>query len=189
MRGRAAQAPRSMAIAIMWVKIFLLGLILFMPFILSPDVAGQTPMTSTEAVRTFKACTRPHRPGSLDCSAEFVENVVRFYDRGEQWVLRPLLDAGLSSDGFLSEQLGIFFSRVISKNPRRFLVAIAWRSKKAQSRLCWLAGAEDGGGMEKETLFHVRKSLHGFVRQGNSLRAAASICLNEINRVNVSAKR
>ncbi|MEP6912076.1 MAG: hypothetical protein ABI923_04940 [bacterium] len=132
------------------------GLLLLTMPILHLDLVAQTPKGRAEALRTFKSCMRPVRPTTLDCSEEFVANVIAFYNRADHSVLRPLLDAGLSSDGDLSEELGGFYADVIAKNPRSFLAALGQRNIKQQRHLCWMAGAEDGGGMPKETLHQIK---------------------------------
>jgi hypothetical protein len=119
-------------------------------------VSAQTPKNRNEALRTFKACIRSTRPATLDCSEEFAANVIAFYNRGDHSLLKPLLDAGLSSDGALSEELGDFYSNVLSTNPRRFLTSIRSRPVKQKRQLCWMAGATDGSGMGTTMLRDVR---------------------------------
>jgi len=153
-------------------------------------VSAQTPKNRNEALRTFKACIRPTRPATLDCSEEFVANVIAFYNRGDYSLLRPLLDAGLSSDGALSEELGDFYSKVLLKNPRRFLKSVRLRPVKQKHQLCWMAGAVDGSGMEPQMLRSVRHSLRVISsRRTDSLSSVARICLANVNRANASNGR
>src|SRR5262245_26746800 len=91
------------------------------------SVVAQASKRRHEVVHKFQACIKPTRPATLDCSEEFVANVIELYDRGDHTVLRPLLDAGLSSDGALAEELGWFYSNALSKNPRTFLAGVRWR--------------------------------------------------------------
>jgi hypothetical protein len=167
-----------------------IALLLLSNLILTVSVSAQTVKSSAEAVRTFNACIRPTRPPTLDCSADFVQNVFDFYNRGDHSVLKPLLAAGLSSDGALSQDLGVFYSGVISKSPRRFLSAIAWRPVKHQRDLCWMAGATDGGGMSKDLYRGVRGSLSAIVRRRNDpVAPVAKVCLTEIKKANLSDNR
>jgi hypothetical protein len=153
-------------------------------------VSAQTPKNRNEALRTFKACIRPTRPATLDCSEEFVADVIAFYDRGDHSLLKPLLDAGLSSDGALSEELGDFYSNVLSTNPRRFLTSIRSRPVKQKRQLCWMAGATDGGGMGTTMLRDVRHSLAVISSQRNDqLSSVARICLANVTRANPSNGR
>jgi hypothetical protein len=125
----------------------------------------------------------------LDCHEDFVANVFNLYDSGDRAVLRPLLDAGLSSDGDLSEELGGFYSRVLSKNPRTFLAGLRTRPLKQRHHLCWMAGAVDGSGMEPAMLIDVRRSLRVISsRRNDSLAPVARTCLADVNRANAPYK-
>ena len=151
---------------------------------------AQTPKNRAEAVRTFKACLRPNRPTTLDCSEDFVGGVIDLYNRGDHSLLKPLLDAGLSSDGALSEMLGDFYSNVLSKNPRRFLASVQSRPVKQKHHLCWMAGATDGSGMETQMLCDVRHSLRVISsRHADPLSSVARTCLANVNRANASNGR
>ena len=44
---------------------------------------GQSPHARKDTLRTFQACIRPTRPVTLDCSSEFVANVIDLYNRGD----------------------------------------------------------------------------------------------------------
>jgi len=171
-------------------KTLSIALLVLSNLILTVSVSAQTVKSSAEAVRIFNACIRPTRPPTLDCSADFVQNVFDFYNRGDHSVLKPLLTAGLSSDGALSQDLGVFYSEVISKSPRRFLSAISWRPEKHQRHLCWMAGATDGGGMPKEIYSGVRGALSAIVlRSEDPMAPVAKVCLTEIKKANQSDNR
>jgi hypothetical protein len=158
--------------------------VVFLMFALSP-VLAQAPKNRNEALRTFRACIRPNRPASLDCSEEFVANVIDLYDRGDYSLLKPLLDAGLSSDGALAEELGDFYSNVLSRNPRRFLASVKSRPAKQKHQLCWMAGATDGSGMGTTMLRNVRRSLRVISsRRNDLLSSVARVCLADVNRAN-----
>jgi hypothetical protein len=157
---------------------------------LNIGLLAQTPKNRVEALRTFKACKQPTRPATLDCSEEFVANVIDLYNRGDYSLLKPLLDAGLSSDGALSEELGDFYSNVLSRNPRRFLAAVRSHPVKQEAHLCWMAGVTDGGGMETQMLRNVRRSLRVISsRRDDILSSVARTCLANVNRANASSGR
>jgi hypothetical protein len=162
-----------------------LPLLALLSVALNISLMAQTPKHRAELVRKFKACIQPTRPATLDCSEDFVTNLFDLYDHGDRSVLKPLLDAGLSSDGALSEELGWFYSNVLSKNPRTFLAGIRSRPLKQKRQLCLMAGAVDGSGMESAILNHVRHSLRVISSRPNDpLSVAARICLTQVNRAN-----
>ena len=157
---------------------------------LNIGLLAQTPKKRAEALRKFQACLQPTRHVSLDCSEEFVANVIDLYNRGDYSLLKPLLDAGLSSDGALSQELGGFYSNVLSRNPRRFLAAVRSRPVKQERHLCWMAGATDGSGMETQMLRNVRRSLRVISsRREDPLSSVARTCLANVNRANASSGR
>jgi hypothetical protein len=168
---------------------FKLPLIVLLSIAVTISLRAQSAKHRAELVRRFQACIKPNRPDTLDCREEFVANVIELYDRGDRTVLRPLLDAGLSSDGALSEELGWFYSNALSKNPRTFLAGLRARPLKQKHHLCWMAGAVDGSGMEPGMLNHVRHSLRVISsRRNESLASVARICLAELNRANAPDK-
>jgi hypothetical protein len=168
-------------------KLPLIVLLFLVPLSL---ILAQAPKNRTEVLRTFKACIRPNRLTTLDCSEDFVGNVIDLYDRGDHSLLKPLLDVGLSSDGALSEMLGDLYSHVLSKNPRRFLAFVQSRPIKQKRHLCWMAGATDGSRMGTQMLHDVRHSLRVISSRGaDSLSSVARICLANVNRANASNGR
>ena len=80
--------------------------------------AQSSPRDRAAALRTLKGCAT--RPITLGCSEETAAYLIGLHDRGDHNLLKPLLDAGVSSDGALAEILGDFYSNVLSKNPRAF---------------------------------------------------------------------
>ena len=161
-----------------------------LPFIalsllLNVAVGAQAPTNRAAALRTLKGCAT--RPITLGCSEDTAGFLIGLYNRGDHSLLRPLLDAGLTSDGALGEMLGGFYSDVLSKTPRAFLSAVRPRPLTQQRRLCWVAGVVDGGGMGPEMLRSVRKSLRVISsRRNESLSPVARVCLASVNRANVS---
>jgi len=126
----------------------------------------------------------------LGCSEDTAGYLIGLYDRGDHSLLRPLLDAGQSSDGALAEILGDFYSNVLSKHPRVFLASVRSRPPKQQHHLCWMAGVTDGGGMGSLMLRDVRHSLRVISsRRADPLSSVAGICLANVNRANASNGR
>lgn len=131
----------------------------------------------------LKGCTRSLY--SEGCNEDTAEYLIGLYQRGDKPLLEPLLDAGLVSDGALSESLGSFYGELLSKEPSTFLKALASRPKKEQRQLAWLAGAMDGSGMPEEMLHHVRAALSKMgAQRRNRLSAVARLSLSEVNRAN-----
>jgi len=153
--------------------------------LLNSSLAAQTPPNRAAALRMLKGCAT--RPISRGCGLDTIDYLVGLYNRGDRSLLQPLLVAGLSSDGALSELLGGFYSDVLSKHPRLFLTSIRSRASKQQRDLCWMAGAVDGSGMDTEMLRDVRHSLRVISAPRNDqLSSVARTCLANVNRANAS---
>jgi len=156
--------------------------------LLSVDLPAQTPANRADALRTLKGCAT--RPITLGCSEDTAGYLIGLYDQGDSALLRPLLDAGIHSDGALSEMLGDFYSNVLSKNTRAFLSSLRSRPAKQQGHLCWMAGDTDGSGMGTQTLGNVRHSLRVILsRRNDALSPVARVCLANVNRANASGVR
>lgn len=168
-------------------KPFFFGFLLVF-FSVNPNLCAQTRANRAAALRTLKGCAA--RPITLGCSEDTAGYLIGLYDRGDHSLLRPLLDAGRSSDGALAEILGDFYSNVLSKNPRAFLASVRSRPPKQQHHLCWMAGATDGSGMGTQMLRDVRQSLRVISsRRTDPLSAVARKCLANVNRANASNGR
>ena len=83
-------------------------------------------------------------------------------------MLSPLLDAGLVSDGALSESLGSFYGELLWKEPHEFLRALNPRPQKAQHKLAWLAATMDGSGRPKEMFVAAKAKLSKIAGQRHS---------------------
>jgi hypothetical protein len=144
--------------------------------------AGQS-LTRKKALAMLKGSSRSLY--SEGCNEGTAEYLIGLYRRGDKSLLGPLLDAGLVSDGALSQSLDSFYGELLSKEPRTFLNALASRPRKEQRQLAWLAGAMDGSGMSKEMLQHVRAVLGKIGEQRrNRLSPVARLSLAEVNRAN-----
>ena len=120
--------------------------------------SNQNPgLTRSKALTILKGCAT--RPVTLGCNEETAWYLIGLYNRGDRSLLKPLLDAGLTSDGALSEMLGDFYANVLWKHPHVFLEALRSRPRKEQKQLAWLAGAIDGSGMSANMLLDVRRTL------------------------------
>lgn len=145
--------------------------------------SGAKRMSRATALTTLKGCAT--RSITLGCNEDTAEYLITLYKRGDKSLLRPLLDAGLTSDGALSEVLGDFYSQVLWKNPREMLAALRLRTRKEQRSLSRLMGSVDGSGMPDNMLRDVRRSLSRIASQGNDrLAGVARVCLIEINKAN-----
>src|SRR5215471_11757396 len=142
-RGRVNSTVR-------WLTNSMKRIVPFLAFslLLSIDLVAQAPANRATALRTLKGCAT--RPITLGCSEDTAGYLIGLYDHGDHSLLPPLLNAGLHSDGALSEILGDFYSNVLSNKPRAFLSAVRSRPVNQQRHLCWLAGDTDGGGMAPE---------------------------------------
>jgi hypothetical protein len=123
---------------------------------------GQS-LNRKKALAMLKVCNRSLY--SEGCNEGTAEYLIGLYQRGDKPLLDPLLDAGLVSDGALSESLGSFYGELLSNEPLTFLKALASRPRKEQHQLAWLAGAMDGGGMPKEMLRQMRAVLSKWERK------------------------
>ncbi|MGB7621861.1 MAG: hypothetical protein WBN92_05880 [Terriglobia bacterium] len=152
---------------------------------LSQGQGGSKPMSRARALSTLKGCAT--RPITLGCSEDTADYLIKLYNHGDKALLKPLLDAGLTSDGALAETLGDFYSNVLWKNPRDFLEALKLRSRKDQHSLCQLAGVTDGGGMPDNMLRDVRHTLSQIASQHqHRLASVARVCLVEVNEANAT---
>jgi len=141
-------------------------------------------MTRSTALRTLKGCAT--RPITLGCSEDTAGYLIKLYEHGDKSLLKPLLDAGLTSDGALAEILGDFYSNVLWKNPREFLERLKLRSKNEQLGLSRLAATTDGSGMGGDMLRDVRRNLRQIESQRGRLGPVARICLREVNKANAT---
>jgi len=121
----------------------------------------------------------------LGCSEDTAGYLIGRYNHGDHDLLKPLLEAGRSSDGALAEILGDFYSDLLLKKPHTFLASIRLRPSKQQRHLCWMAGKADGSGLQQNMLSDVQTTLGGISSQRrNRLSSVAKICLIEVNRAN-----
>jgi hypothetical protein len=142
-----------------------------------------TPQSRATALATLKGCAT--RPITLGCSEGTAEYLIKLYENGDKALLKPLLEAGLTSDGALSQVLGDFYSNVLWKNPRAFLQALRSYSRTTdQQTLSRLAATTDGSGMSGNMLRDVRRNLHRIRSEHGPLGPIAKICLSEVDKAN-----
>ncbi|HZS47308.1 MAG TPA: hypothetical protein VFC63_19720 [Blastocatellia bacterium] len=111
------------------------------------------------------------------------------FNRGDKTLLKPLLEAGIGSDGTLAETLGDFYSNVLWKDPQTFLQSLSEFPKEQQAELSMLAGAADGSGMGDDMSRDVRQNLSQIAGQkNNDLALVAKTCLDGVNKGDKLAK-
>ena len=170
-------------------RIVLISILAIMPAAYSAQASvalGQS-LSRDKALEGLKSCSRSR--SAQGCNEEASETVIGFYKSGDKALLKPLLDAGLISDGALSQSLGSFYADLLHREPRTFLTALASRPKTAQHRLARLAGSMDGSGMPKEMLGDVKITLSKIAAQRSSrLSSVARLCLAEVSKANRTAQ-
>ncbi len=98
-----------------------------------------------ELLKVWHGCV--FKEDNTDCDERTAMALIGLYKHGHKEILRPVLAGGRHSDGALSEALGPFYAEQLKRNPRDFVSILATFPPKEQSAICWLGGAEDGGGM------------------------------------------
>ena len=136
----------------------------------------------SEALIVLRGCAT--RPITLGCDEDTAGYLIKLYERGDKTLLKPLMQAGLSSDGALAEILGDFYSNVLWKNPREFLTALRSHPQSEQKSLSWLAAATDGSGMGGQMLRDIRRNLRRIGFESGPLAPVARICLRQVEKVN-----
>ena len=162
----------AVLIITVWMRVVSFGLVQEEP----------KPPSRASALATLKGCAT--RPVSLGCSEGTAEYLISLYEHGDKALLKPLLEAGLTSDGALSEVLGAFYANVLWKNPRAFLQGLRSYSKTQQENLSRLAASADGSGMADNMLRDVRRNLHRIRSEHGPLGPIAGICLREVDKAN-----
>ena len=142
------------------------------------------PMSRAAALRTLKGCAT--RPITLGCSEDTAGYLIKLYKNGDKALLKPLLEAGLTSDGALSEILGDFYSNVLWKKPHEFLEALKSRPEEEQHTLSRLSATTDGSGMSGDMLRDVRRNLSRIGSQHSGLAPVARVCLIEVDKANTT---
>jgi len=148
---------------------------------------AQSTTSKGQLISALRKCAR--KAASNDC-VDVADEAIEMYRRGDKTLLKPLLDLGLRSDGFLSEILFSFFGEdVLQKSPRLFLNAIASRPKSQQRELAFLAGTMDGSGMPENVLKEVRAKLRHISTQRNDpLAQIAKLCLSRVEAANRASR-
>lgn len=140
------------------------------------------PMNRATALTTLKGCAT--RPITLGCSEDTAGYLIKSYEDGDKALLESLFQAGLTSDGALSEILGDFYAKVLWKNPQEFLEALRSRPREERNTLSRLAAITDGSGMTSDMLRDVRHNLSRIGSQHVRLAPVARDCLIEVNKAN-----
>ena len=130
----------------------------------------------------LKGCEVPEiKHGCDDMTGEYL---IYLYEHGHPEILAPLLSSSVkdySAAG--SEGLGGFFSELVAKSPNAFLDAVRSFPASTQRKMCYFAGAADGGGMSPADLRKVRNQL------GAMNDEIARRCLRQIEQANKPEQR
>jgi hypothetical protein len=93
------------------------------------------------------------------CDENSAVYMVTLYRNGHRELLGPLIQAGVRSDGALSEVLGLFYQKVLLEDPRSFIREIERFPTPIQRRECFDAGTGDGSGTSSADAKRVAESL------------------------------
>jgi len=102
-------------------------------------------LNRNDLLRIWRGCVVPY--AVTECDEGTGELLMLLYNQGHPEFLQPLLAGGNGYQAALSEELGVFYSDQLEKNPRDFLTALATFPPRRQRDLCIMAGEGDGGGM------------------------------------------
>lgn len=150
--------------------------------------------TRTEALLMLKKCESFYSKPCARYREEYqiglenvAEHLISLYEHGDKELLHPLLDAGLKSDGALSQSLGSFYGELLAKHPKTFMTALVKRPVPEQRELAFMAGVMDGSGMPEDKLRKVRTALRQLAAQKQTrLVSVVNLCLDEVNKANRS---
>ena len=136
-------------------------------------------LTRLTALSNLKLCTSNPKKDSSDCedSARFLE---KLYEEGDRSLLTPLFNAGLKSDGALSEELGTFYADVLFSKTKDFLVTLSLRPKKEQKTLAFLAVSADGSRNAENWNVKIKSRLREIANTRGKLSSTARLCLGQL---------
>jgi hypothetical protein len=118
------------------------------------------------------------------CNFMTGDYLIFLYEHGHPEILAPLLSSNANSyNAAGSESVGSFMSELVAKSPKEFLDAVRSFPPSKQERVCFLAGAGDGGGITPAELRKVRKQL------GAMNEETARRCLQQIEKANKPEQR
>ena len=148
--------------------------------------AQEVKFTRQKALKNLKSCSVSLRDSR--CKTNSVEDdagfLIKLYERGDKALLTHLLYAGLRSDGALSAVLGDFYSNVLEKDPKSFLLAISDRTKKEQIYLTRLTVGGDGSGSPNNWINEMRaKLIQISKKKNNKLSKVAKVCADELKKL------
>lgn len=103
------------------------------------------PANRKKALDAFQGCL--HRSATIECDENTASYLIALFERGDNKLLKPLLDAGPASDGALAELLGPFYGKLLWKNSLLMLQTLKRLSEKDQWRIGVLAATGDGSGL------------------------------------------
>jgi hypothetical protein len=134
-------------------------------------------------VHNLQGCTtvsyRSSAPFKYGCNDRVEDYLSALYKRGHKDVLQPMLLYGRdASSAMVQEGAGSEGAEVLVQSPTDFLDAIQSLPRKTQRDICGFVGADDGGGMNPQSLRKVRVGLKAIGSE------AAMSCLREVESAN-----
>jgi|GEM_PF-1090561 len=137
-----------------------------------------------QLVEQLNECRQLSYPKKQEC-AYYISSYLMVLARERDTSLLPeIFSVHDLSDGAFSEELGCFYSDTLNDHPREFLSALSSYPKKSQQELCSMTGAEDGGGMNDDRYFEVRRLLNRIsIHKKDPLAATARNCLQAVEEI------
>lgn len=136
------------------------------------------PTNRKRVVDALQGCIQ--RSVKIDCDNEnTAAYMIELFERGDTGLLRPLIDAGPTSDGALTAMLGPFYGEVFQKHPVLMLQTLAKLSKKDQQRIGFLSATGDGSGLGSNKMIRgIKMNLGRYAKEtDNPLSPIARTCL------------
>ena len=102
-----------------------------------------------------------------NCNENDAQFLIDLYFRGEKDLLKPLLNAGLKSDGALTEILGTFYADILNTETKSFLFALSEKTKVEQIEISKRTVWADGSGNSIEWEARIKKKLTTIIRSND----------------------
>lgn len=127
-------------------------------------------------IDSLRACTRDPEP----CDDRLISYMSDLFQRGDKFVLDPLLDAAKVNDSLLTETLSSSYQDMILQDTRTVITAISRRSLKDQRSLCKMIATGDGSGFPSDSTPKLTSSLEEMARGLGPIASTAMVCVTEV---------